>query len=156
MRSTSGRVVTEQDVVLVYGHTNFPISPQIATDAQKFTSLTHDSAEAPEKCSIGKVQTGWHTVDLRVASVSAYLPSVEDNNAPFLGTTADGRYLNAPTLTPKEEAALRLQQLDVQRQDAAERRVVWDAEEGPGDVDAEGEDDDGMWFLGLEVSWTEC
>lgn len=118
------------------------------TKKDRWFFSTHDSAEAPEKCSIGQVQTGWHTVDLRVASVSAYLPSVEDNNAPFLGTTADGRYLNAPTLTPKEEAALRLQQLDVQRQDAAERRVVWDAEEGLGDVDAEGEDDDGMWFFG--------
>lgn len=82
-------------------------------------------------------------VDVRVASVSAYLPSVEDNNAPFLGTTTDGRDTSAPTLTPTEEAALRLQQLEIQRQDAAERRVVWDAQEGLGDDDAEGEDDDG-------------
>ena len=77
-----------------------------------------------------------------MASVSAYLPSAEDNNAPFLGTTADPY---APMLTPTEEIALRNRQAEVQRQDAEGRRVVWDAEEGLGDTDedAEGEDDEG-------------
>ena len=98
----------------------------------------------PEKCSIGQVQTGWHGVDLRVASVSGYLPSAEDNNAPFAGTTATGgNSLAAPSLTPAAEADLRKQQAEAQKHDALERRVVWDAEEGLGDVDAEGEADDG-------------
>lgn len=111
----------------------------------KWFFSTHDQAEVPEKCSIGQVQTGWHAVDLRVASVSAYLPSAEDNNAPFLGTTVDGQNLCAPSLTPAEEAALRQQQSEAQREDARERRVVWDAEEGLGDIDAEGEDDEGAY-----------
>ena len=81
-----------------------------------------------------------------MASVSAYLPSAEDNSAPFLGTTADDQDLSAPTLTPAEEAALRLQQLEAQRQDAVERRVVWDAEDGLGEAYAKGQGDNGMYF----------
>lgn len=46
-------------------------------------------------------------------------------------------------LTPTEEAALRNHQVEAQRQDALDRRVVWDAEEGLDDVDAEGEIEDG-------------
>lgn len=110
-------------------------------DAQKdkWFFSTHDSQEAPEKCSVGQVQTGWHGVDLRVASVSGYLPSAEDNNAPFCGTT-DGNGRHAPPLTPAEEATARLQQMALQKQDALERNVVWDAEEGLGDIDAEAEE----------------
>ncbi|KAI0699230.1 HORMA domain-containing protein [Cytidiella melzeri] len=125
-----------------------------AGDSQKdkWFFSTHDQGEVPEKCSVGQVQTGWHAVDLRVTSVSAYLPSAEDNDAPFLGTTA-GQNLGAPTLTPAEEAALRLHQTEAQRQDAMDRRVIWDAEEGLNDVDAEGEDDEGenaaaVWRVG--------
>ncbi|KAI0344853.1 DNA-binding protein [Trametopsis cervina] len=109
----------------------------------KWFFSTHSKGEIPEKCSVGEVQTGWHSVDLRVASVSAYLPSAEDNNAPFLGTTIGGQNVIPPTLSPSEESALRAQQSEAQRQDALERRVVWDAEEGLGDEDADGSDDDG-------------
>lgn len=35
----------------------------------------------------------------------------------------------APALTPAEESAARLQQAEIQRKDAAERRVAWDAED---------------------------
>lgn len=65
---------------------------------------------------------------------------MEDNNAPFLGTVT-GRGPVAPALTPAEEAAARVQQAEMQRQDAAERRVVWDAEDGLVDVDADGEEE---------------
>lgn len=93
---------------------------------------------------MGQVQTGWHGVDLRVASVSAYLPSAEDNNAPFMGTTAEGGHgIAPPPLTPKEEADLRREQAEAQRMDAFDRRIVWDAEEGLADMDADGEADDG-------------
>lgn len=88
---------------------------------------THDKGEVPERCSVGSVQTGYHGVDVKVASVSGYLPSAEDNNAPFLGTT-DGNPFGVPPLTPAEEAAMRAQQIEVQRHDALERRVVWDAD----------------------------
>jgi hypothetical protein len=44
-------------------------------------------------------------------------------------------------LTPVEEANHRAQQAEIQTKDASERNVVWDAEQGLGDADAEGEDD---------------
>ncbi|KAI0768437.1 HORMA domain-containing protein [Irpex lacteus] len=129
-----------------YDHTPDDYEPPYfrAGDSKKdkWFFATHDQAEVPEKCSIGQVQTGWHAVDLSVTSVSAYLPSAEDNNAPFLGTTIDGKHNCAPMLTPSEEAALRNHQVEAQRQDALDRRVVWDAEEGLDDVDAEGEIED--------------
>ncbi|KIP10850.1 hypothetical protein PHLGIDRAFT_64843 [Phlebiopsis gigantea 11061_1 CR5-6] len=105
---------------------------------------THEQGEVPEKCSVGRVQTGWHGVDVRVASVSGYLPSAEDNNAPFMGTTVtDGNAIAGPPLTPAEEVETRRQQNEVQVQDALNRRIAWDAEEGLSDLDAEGEIDDG-------------
>ncbi|KAI0780584.1 HORMA domain-containing protein [Trametes elegans] len=102
-----------------------------AGDAKKdkWFMSTHDKQEVPERCSVGAVQTGYHGVDVKVTSVSGYLPSGEDNNAPFLGTTS-GNPFGAPPLTPVEEAAIRAQEIQVQRQDACERRVVWDAEDG--------------------------
>ncbi|TCD71215.1 DNA binding protein [Steccherinum ochraceum] len=116
-----------------YGHTPEDYQPPHfrAGDSEKdrWVFTTHDHTEMPEKCSVGNVQTGWHGIDVRVASVAGYLPSLEDNNAPFLGTTA-GRGPTAPVLTPVEEAAARVQQAEVQRSDAAERRVAWDAEDG--------------------------
>lgn len=112
------------------------------TDKWFFT--THDRHEVPEKCSIGQIQTGWHGIDLRVASISGYIPSSENNSAPFSGTTAHG--INPAPLTPAEEAVARLQQIEVQKDDAQMRNIVWDAEEGLGnieeDVDAEGENED--------------
>ncbi|CAL1707531.1 unnamed protein product [Somion occarium] len=109
-------------------------------DKDKWFFTTHGQQEVPEKCSIGQVQTGWHGVDVRVASVSGYLPSLEDNNAPFLGTTSGNGPL-PPPLTPTEEAVTRAQQVEIQKKDANERRVVWDAEDGMGDADGEYDDD---------------
>ncbi|KAH8107944.1 HORMA-domain-containing protein [Cristinia sonorae] len=124
------------------------------SEKDKWFFTTHNRTEVPEKCSVGSVQTGWHGVDVRVSSVSGYLPSLEDDNAPFLGTTA-GRGPAAPALTPAEEAASRIQQAQVQRLDAAERKVVWDAEGGLSDTDADGEEDPtgeqcvlGTWKVG--------
>lgn len=95
----------------------------------KWFMTTHDKEEVPERCSVGFVHTGYHGVDIKVTSVSGYLPSGEDNNAPFLGTT-DRSLFAAPPLTPAEEAAQRAQQIEAQRQDAMNRRIVWDADEG--------------------------
>ncbi|KAJ3013263.1 hypothetical protein NUW54_g1639 [Trametes sanguinea] len=102
-----------------------------AGDAQrdKWFMSTHEKGEVPERCSVGSVQTGYHAVDVKVTSVSGYLPSGEDNNAPFSGTMT-GNPFGAPPLTPAGEAALRAQQLEAQRQDAFERKVVWDGDEG--------------------------
>ncbi|OBZ65788.1 hypothetical protein A0H81_14343, partial [Grifola frondosa] len=110
---------------------------------------THDEEEVPEKCSIGSIQTGYHGVGVQVTSVAGYLPSAEDNNAPFLGTT-NGNSHQAPTLTPAEEATMRAQQVEAQLQDAIERRVVWDADNVLGDEDADGDDDTDLADLG---SW---
>ncbi|KAI0807770.1 HORMA-domain-containing protein [Fomes fomentarius] len=95
----------------------------------KWFMTTHDKGEVPERCSVGFVHTGYHGVDIKVTSVSGYLPSGEDNNAPFLGIT-DSSLFAAPPLTPAEEAAQRAQQVEAQRQDAMNRRIVWDADEG--------------------------
>ncbi|RPD66479.1 hypothetical protein L227DRAFT_649196 [Lentinus tigrinus ALCF2SS1-6] len=99
------------------------------TNKDKWFMTTHNQGELPERCSVGFVHTGYHGVDVKVTSVSGYLPSGEDNNAPFLGTT-DRSMFAAPPLTPSEEAAQRAQQVEAQRQDAAERRVVWDGDDG--------------------------
>ncbi|KAI0664727.1 HORMA domain-containing protein [Cubamyces menziesii] len=94
----------------------------------KWFMSTHDKEEVPERCSVGSVQTGYHGVDVKVTSVSGYLPSGEDNSAPFLGTTSANPF-GAPPLTPVEEATMRAEQIHIQRQDASERRVVWDADD---------------------------
>lgn len=114
-------------------------------EKDKWFFATHDRAEIPEKCSIGRLQTGFHGVDIKVASISGYLPSAEDNNAPFVGTTQpnSGLTVSAPPLTPVEEAAVREQENQIQRDDAMKRQVVWDAEDELGEQDADGESDSG-------------
>ena len=70
---------------------------------------------------------------MKVVSVSSYLPSVtEDNNAPFAGITSH----TAPKLTPVQEARIRIEDAQLQKKDAMERNIVWNADE---DEDAEGE-----------------
>ena len=88
---------------------------------------THHQGEVPDRYSVGCVQTGYHGVDVKITSVANYLPSVEDNNAPFLGTTEKNPFANR-ALTPAEDAALRAQQIETQRRDADDRCVVWDGD----------------------------
>jgi hypothetical protein len=91
-------------------------------------------------------------VNVGIQSIVAYLPSTEENDAAFTGTVGAA----APSLTPLEEANHRAQQVEAQVKDASERNVVWDAEHGLGDVDAEGEDDpdyvDGMFVGSSKVN----
>lgn len=76
------------------------------------------------------------SVSMRVVSVSSFLPSsTEDNNATFTGLSTRGR----PKLTPVEEARLRVEDAELQREDASNRNVVWDAD-ADADEDALGED----------------
>ena len=139
-----------------YDHTPDDYEPPHfrAGDAEKdkWFFATHDASEVPEKCSVGQLQTGWHGVDVKVSSVSGYLPSTEDNDAPFLGTISRNGQSALP-LTPLEEASLRAKQANLQREDAKERRVVWDAEDGLADADrdAEGDDDTGEEEQGLSI-----
>ena len=102
-------------------------------DKDKWFMTTHRKDEVPERCSVGFVHTGYHGVDVNITSVSAFLPSGEDNNAPFLGTTTRTAF-TAPSLTPVEEAAMRAQQIEIQRQDAAARLVVWTGDGNMGHV----------------------
>lgn len=70
---------------------------------------------------------------MKVVSVSSYLPSItEDNNAPFAGITSH----TGPRLTPVQEARIRLEDAQLQKRDALERNIVWNADE---DEDADGE-----------------
>ncbi|TFK54684.1 DNA-binding protein [Heliocybe sulcata] len=109
-------------------------------EKDKWYFATHDKREMPEKCSVGRLETGWHGVDVRIASVSAYLPSREDNSAAFAGTCGPSAK-GAPSLTPAEEAASRAQENELQVKDAEKRCIIWDAEDGLTDMDAEGDDD---------------
>ncbi|KAG0701522.1 HORMA domain-containing protein [Suillus ampliporus] len=102
-------------------------------EANRWFFTTHAVGEVPERTSIGKVNAGWHGVDIKVISVSSYLPSItEDNNAPFAGITSH----TAPRLAPVEEARIRVEDAELQKKDALERNVVWSVDE---DEDAEGE-----------------
>jgi hypothetical protein len=77
-------------------------------------------------------------VNVRIASIASFLPSSEDNNAIFMGTTRGPG--TGPVLTPAEETRMRIQQVEVQKQDANDRRIVYSAD-GLVDEDAEGIDD---------------
>lgn len=92
-------------------------------------------------------------MNVGIQSIVAYLPSTEDNDAAFTGTTTGAA---PPSLTPLQEANHRAQQVELQVKDASERNVIWDAEHGLGDADAEGEDDpdyvDGVFVGGSKVN----
>ncbi|KAK0196564.1 HORMA domain-containing protein [Armillaria mellea] len=114
----------------------------IAADAEKdkWFFMTHDMDEIPDKWSVGKVNTGHHAVNVSVTSIATYLPSsTEHDNAPFTGTTTRG--VTAPTLSPTEEATLRMEQAEKQKEDAENRNIVWSAEDVMCDEDADGEDE---------------
>lgn len=120
-------------------------------DSHRWFFTTHRAAELPESTKIGNMETGWHgyvfdptqilacfdgvtSVSMKVVSVSSFLPSsTEDNNATFTGLTPHC----PPKLTPVEEARLRVEDAELQRRDALNRNVVWDAD---ADEDALGED----------------
>jgi meiosis-specific protein HOP1 len=78
---------------------------------------------------------------MKVVSVSSYLPSAtEDNNAPFAGITSH----TAPRLTPVQEARIRIDDAQLQKKDALERNVVWNADEEDQDADGEMVIDEGI------------
>ncbi|KAF9469301.1 HORMA domain-containing protein [Collybia nuda] len=115
-----------------------------AGDAEKdkWFFMTHDLDEVPDKWSIGKVETGHHSVNLNITSIATYLPSsTEHDNAPFAGTTHHRP--NQLTLTPIQEATVRAQQIERQNKDADERNIVWSVEDivELHDIDGECEDD---------------
>ena len=79
---------------------------------------------------------------MSITSIATYLPSsTEHDNAAFAGTTFHQPL--APSLTPVQEASLRVQQAEKQSRDADERNVAWSGECAVQlhDMDGEGEDD---------------
>ncbi|VDB82853.1 unnamed protein product [Peniophora sp. CBMAI 1063] len=112
-----------------------------AGDAERdrFVFTTHNPDEAPDKWSIGKLETGFHSLSLEITSVSSILPGAfSTDGLPFGGTTSTAALLPTTSASRVAEAA-------AQRTAAHARRVVWDAEAlcraDSKDVDAEGEPD---------------
>ncbi|KXN92254.1 Meiosis-specific protein HOP1 [Leucoagaricus sp. SymC.cos] len=111
-------------------------------DKDRWYMMTHDVDEIPDKWSIGNIDTGYHAVNLKIASIATYLPSAEHQEGAFAGTMESQLALGR-NLTPMQEAELRAQQNEQQEKDAETRNLVWAVEnEVDGlDIDADGEDD---------------
>ena len=77
----------------------------------------------------------------------SYLPSADDDSQPFSGET-----IRVSALTPAEELAVRQREYHEQREDAARRHIVWDAD-GFTDTDAEGDDDPDYVGLAEQAPW---
>ncbi|KAF8201578.1 HORMA domain-containing protein [Pholiota molesta] len=111
-------------------------------EKDKWFFMTHDLDEVPERTSIGKIDTGHHSVNLNVTSIASYLPSSTErgDDATFSGLTTNPVRLN---LTPIEEAAICKSQMEKQLEDAKNRNLLWPVEDVVelGDLDAVGEDD---------------
>jgi hypothetical protein len=80
-------------------------------------------------------------VNIKIASVAGFLPSADDDSAPFLGISSGGPSSNSgfglgSGLPPDQET-------DVQMKDADSRNLIWNAEDGLAgeDMNADGEDD---------------
>ncbi|CAA7271513.1 unnamed protein product [Cyclocybe aegerita] len=111
-------------------------------DKDKWFFMTHDLDEMPDRCSVGKVETGHHSVSVSVTSIASYLPSsTEHDSAAFSGTVPHpGNHV----LTPMQEASICKQQAERQQEDAERRNIAWAVEDSVklgDDVDAEGDDD---------------
>ncbi|KAF8623560.1 hypothetical protein AX15_006330 [Amanita polypyramis BW_CC] len=115
-----------------------------AGDAEKdkWYFMTHNLDEVPDRWSIGRVNTGHHTVNLSVTSIATYLPSsTRLDDAAFGGVTS--QLGPAMSLTPEQEASIRGQQAEEQLNDAHDRAVAWSGEDSVEavDMDADGEED---------------
>ncbi|KAF9059094.1 HORMA domain-containing protein [Rhodocollybia butyracea] len=100
-------------------------------ERDKWYFATHGMDEVPDTWSVGKVNAGWHDVEVSVSSIATFLPSsTEHENKAFGGTVRAG-LLAPPNLTPAEEVAQRADEVKKQTIDTESRRVVWSAEDGP-------------------------
>ncbi|THU81512.1 DNA-binding protein [Dendrothele bispora CBS 962.96] len=113
-------------------------------EKDKWYFMTHDLDEVPDTWSVGKLNSGHHSVNVNVSSIATYLPSsTEHDNAPFAGTANQTAFGSGFSLTPAKEAANRAEQIAKQVEDAENRNVAWSAEplDPEFDADAEGDDD---------------
>ncbi|RXW20515.1 hypothetical protein EST38_g5322 [Candolleomyces aberdarensis] len=119
-----------------------------AGDEQKdrWYFMTHNLEEVPDRFSVGTVNCGYHSVNVKVTSIATYLPGpTKDDNLPFTGTVPGTaiKGIERPRLTPKEEALVSARQAEEQQEDAHARSLVWPTEQDIDlcDPDADGEDD---------------
>ena len=124
----------------------------------KYVFATHNPTESPEKFSVGSVTTPHHgsvnltsllvirfldafkfRIDVQVQSVVRYIPNSDHDDQGALGSES----VSSSTFRSSgKDQSSRSQEVEAQRIDAEQRRVVWDAEESRlTDADAEGEDD---------------
>ncbi|KAK1227809.1 hypothetical protein PQX77_009184 [Marasmius sp. AFHP31] len=97
-------------------------------EKDKWHLMTHDFDEVPDRWSVGKIDSGYHAVEVNVSSIATYLPSsTEHDNEPFAGLTS-ARPSTMPSVTPAEEETRRAEQNERQLEDAEKRNVVWSAE----------------------------
>ncbi|KAG8864961.1 DNA binding protein [Tulasnella sp. 330] len=75
---------------------------------------THDAEEAPERVSCGSVRSGYHSVDVDVASLASIIPARQDD------------------IEPEDHRMARDEETRRQLRDASDRSIVWSAEVGTG------------------------
>ncbi|TFK30204.1 DNA-binding protein [Coprinopsis marcescibilis] len=105
----------------------------------KWYFMTHNLDEVPDRFSVGKINCGHHSVNLKVTSIATYLPfASEQDNAVFTGTVSRGAIVTRPegVIGSSKEAEL-------QEDDARNRNLVWSTENDLelGDADAEGDEE---------------
>ncbi|KAG9086548.1 DNA binding protein [Ceratobasidium sp. UAMH 11750] len=109
----------------------------VAGDPEKdrFIFSTHNVREAPDRFLFNEINTGSHAVQVQATTISAHLPSHEDDTATFTGHTN----VNNAAQTFELSDAKRQADINALLADAENRQVVWDAD--PADEDAPGEVD---------------
>lgn len=81
------------------------------------------------------------SVDVQVQSVAKYIPNDESNDSQFVGIVSSSK-AGICDQSGSNDPVYRSRQIEVQKKDAEERVVAWNAESSRwGSEDAEGEDD---------------
>ncbi|KIK61869.1 hypothetical protein GYMLUDRAFT_58517 [Collybiopsis luxurians FD-317 M1] len=101
-------------------------------ERDKWYFATHNLDEVPDTWPLGKLNAGWHEVDLKISSISTHLPTSTENDSKTFGGIVDRAGLaEPPRLSPAEEMAQRAEDIKKQTIDAQNRRIVWAAEDVP-------------------------
>ncbi|KAG8908515.1 DNA binding protein [Tulasnella sp. 403] len=91
---------------------------------------THSTDETPEKLSMGEQRSGYHSVDLHVASLASHLPRLADDSMAFGHFTETGEHESLPAKHDRKmETQLREEEVKEQMRDSTNRNIVWSAED---------------------------
>ncbi|KAF5389023.1 hypothetical protein D9757_005083 [Collybiopsis confluens] len=103
----------------------------------KWYFSTRDMDEVPDTWPLGKLDAGWHQVDVKVSSIAVHLPSTstEHDNKAFTGLVDRSGLAVPPRLSPAQEMAQRAEEIQQQTIDAQNRRIIWAAEDDPNVLD---------------------